>query len=848
MISQSQEWSELFIGRESELEWLKSAWKDVKLGEPRLRVLRGESGLGKTQILQKFYSWLSHHEAEDPEKYWPDLLLKERINLQLNPPMDSFGDAKQIPWLWWGIRWADPEGRNLVEACACGLLNSMHYLEPHRIALVHRAEQMKRTGAVAAKLIETAFEALSLGSAGTLMSVYELAKIWKDERASAKLQSLSVEDRQMHVIKSQLQELSKALQFMLNLRSEHRSGFPIILVLDDAQWMDALSLSTINQLFVAATKQNWPLFVIATHWEREWNTQSMESNVTSFPNLFHLLQQETDRPSTKDAVLLRDVTPLDGLEAVLLSALPGLTSEQVAFLSERADGNPRLMHEMILELRDEAFYFENENPKAPLTADAIEEMKGRSFALDEVQRRRFRNLNQDLRRLLSYASFHGMRFLKDMVIEVSQVLDAEDDGQGKSLEAGVHPYAVLAENSAVIYEFRSRLFHQLARERVEKLSGLNRRLAEGLLEVGLRWLDNHRQERLPLAERELFYLLMLEHYETDISPSENLEVRLLAGLVEHYAEREYYARALPQAKRLAACWHEGRRADFDAIPPEVKQGVLYMWHRLGLLDPALSLGEALLEQCQARLASDSFGVEQMTGCLFIQDTVGNILRDQSRLEDALVLYQASMESRRSIMDVCGENPASADLMAESIMGIGNILWALDRLDDALAQYSKAFDIRQRVIDIYGETPVLRHNLARSQSKIGQLQLAQGRADEALVLFQASLDAHQHLLDTYGETVTWLEHATWLRAEIGEILLRTGQPEKGVALYRTSMEGLWRIFEIAGTSPDRLEFLSSLLAKLSDLSAASGRIESANDLDREALAVYQRALDTFSETF
>ncbi|MDP1670973.1 MAG: tetratricopeptide repeat protein, partial [Alphaproteobacteria bacterium] len=83
---------------------------------------------------------------------------------------------------------------------------------------------------------------------------------------------------------------------------------------------------------------------------------------------------------------------------------------------------------------------------------------------------------------------------------------------------------------------------------------------------------------------------------------------------------------------------------------------------------------------------------------------------------------------------------------------------------------------------------------------------------------------------------------------GEILLRTGQPEKGVALYRTSMEGLWRIFEIAGTSPDRLEFLSSLLAKLSDLSAASGRIESANDLYREALAVYQRALDTFSETF
>lgn len=839
MNSQNQEWSDLFIGRESELEWLKSAWKDVKLGEPRLRVLRGESGLGKTRILQKFYSWLSHDEAEDPEKYWPDQLLKEKANLHLNPAMDSFGDVKQIPWLWWGIRWPNPEDRNLVEACTCGLLNSMHYLEPHRIALVHRAEQIERARAVA-------FEALSIGLLGSLKSLYELANVWKDERASAKLQSLGVEDRQMHVMESKLQELSRVLQYMLKLRSEHTFGFPIILVLDDAQWMDALSLSTINQLFIAAKKQKLPLFVIATHWEREWNTQSMASNVTSFPKVFRSLQQETYRAWTKDTVLLRDVTPLDGLEEILLSALPGLTSEQVAFLNERADRNPRLMHEIILELKDEAFYFENEDTKAPLTTDAIEEMKRLSFALDDVQRRRFRNLDQDLRRLLSYASFQGMRFLKDMVIEVSHVLDSEDDGQDKSLEAAIHPYGVLAENSAVIYEFRSRLFHQLARERVEKLSGLNRRLARGLLQVGLHWLDNHRLERLPLEERELFYLLMLEHYEPDISPSESLEVRLLAGLIEHYAERGYYASALPQAKRLAAHWNEGRRADFDDIPLEMNSGVLYMWRRLHLLNPALSLGEALLEQCQAWLSSDSFSVEQLTNCLMIQDVVGDILTDQNRLEDALVLYQASMESRRCIMDACGENPASADGVAESIMKIGNIFWALDRPDDALAQYSKAFDIRQRVIDIFGETPELRRSLARSQTKIGQFKLAQGRTDEALALFQASLDTYQHLLDTYGETTELLESATWLRAEIGEILLRTGQAEKGLALYRASMEGLWRVFEIAGVSPDRLEFLSSLHAKLGDLNAALGQSERGTVAYREALVVYQRVLDIYGE--
>ena len=86
----------------------------------------------------------------------------------------------------------------------------------------------------------------------------------------------------------------------------------------------------------------------------------------------------------------------------LQDGLPGLTAEQVAFLCGRADGNPRLMNEIILELRDEPSYFEQENIGRPLSTEALAALSQKSFALHEVQKRRFRRLDEALRKILGY--------------------------------------------------------------------------------------------------------------------------------------------------------------------------------------------------------------------------------------------------------------------------------------------------------------------------------------------------------------------------------------------------------------------------------------------------------------
>ena len=163
-----------FIGREHEINWLKAAWIQVCQGKSQVCVLRGESGFGKTRIVQAFYSWLSSDRDQDPQGYWPDVLLKDGNNLRLNPPPASFGDTKTLPWLWWGVRWRDPEGQNLSELSSCALIDGLHHLEPHREALLARREKLKRTGKVAAELGTVAGELLSFGFLGAGKSLVEL--------------------------------------------------------------------------------------------------------------------------------------------------------------------------------------------------------------------------------------------------------------------------------------------------------------------------------------------------------------------------------------------------------------------------------------------------------------------------------------------------------------------------------------------------------------------------------------------------------------------------------------------------------------------------------------------------
>jgi DNA-binding SARP family transcriptional activator len=46
------------VGREGEWRWLRQAWSDILAGPPRLAIISGEAGIGKTRLAEEFAAWV----------------------------------------------------------------------------------------------------------------------------------------------------------------------------------------------------------------------------------------------------------------------------------------------------------------------------------------------------------------------------------------------------------------------------------------------------------------------------------------------------------------------------------------------------------------------------------------------------------------------------------------------------------------------------------------------------------------------------------------------------------------------------------------------------------------------
>ena len=122
MIPEGKAWQRIFIGREAELESLLKRFREAsprlhaeaegrlehlsetgRQPQPGMVVLRGESGHGKSRIVQEFYRRIacSTDDADlplDPDDYWPDAFGDPDASGKLvNPVIPIDQTRKKIP-------------------------------------------------------------------------------------------------------------------------------------------------------------------------------------------------------------------------------------------------------------------------------------------------------------------------------------------------------------------------------------------------------------------------------------------------------------------------------------------------------------------------------------------------------------------------------------------------------------------------------------------------------------------------------------------------------------------------------------------------------------------------------
>lgn len=206
-------------------------------------MLLGESGLGKTRLVQEFYRWLSRredplHGGTSVEGYWPDAFSTDGVSLDVNPkfPVDDNDRRPPIPWLWWGLRCDDdPEKRNKSDSrCAISMYRETLLAHVAPLLAVRKLNDMQKElqwkiATTLCSLLPGIQDVLKLKDIWKLGQQYVASHDLHDQRLASPGQALERERIELKTL---------ALDFfrtLLDPSNKEATTVPVVLFLDDAQ-------------------------------------------------------------------------------------------------------------------------------------------------------------------------------------------------------------------------------------------------------------------------------------------------------------------------------------------------------------------------------------------------------------------------------------------------------------------------------------------------------------------------------------------------------------------------------------------------------------------------------------
>ena len=852
-----------FYGREKELAWLYGLLDDVgRRRVPCLAVIVAESGIGKSALVQALYRKLTtdpRWDGPSSDGFWPDAFQGSGDDLKVNPDFPEDYRPGTLPkFMWLGIRWQNLGNRNRDDQ-SCPLSGAREVLYRH-VKVVEGMpgpwsrirDRLKRKGAeIGATSVEEAV--IFVGEEVTGVAFGPLAPFARFVVAAAReaRQGKGARHRDLEEAaeRSAGDELCEELGWLMR-GSERR---PTIVWLDDAQWIDKSSIEFLEKLFRRAKSGEWPLLVIATHWEREWK-EHRQHDSEGAPSLTRFADSQLDgSPQTEVRVLEKG--DRESLRSLLLARLPGLAADQQELIIRKCGGNFLSLEENIGELLGRERNFENRDRTNPLTQAAMRRIEAWESDRDRRVEQRFQALEGELQDILGWSSRAGARFVRKMITDFAQVR-MENDSEGR-ISMCFDPYAILSESEdRSVTEFRDRAYYWSAMRYFEEYLGTDEDdLREFLVRRFSDWINNRFDEdgdtlrledapdsslsvtavevnRVELLEMAVRFLPLRDAPDWS-EPIAAACLRAHCMLVEVYAQKRLWDQCRNVARSL-------EKIDWVSAPITVlgfgrREDTCTHLVTAGALVAAGRLAESLLADSRERLAEELGTPQSRRDVSVSLERLGDIEAQRGELDRAWERFAEALEIGRRLAEELGTPESRRDVSA-SLEHLGGIEAQRGELDRAWERFAETLEISRRLAEELG-TPQSRRDVSASLVHLGGIEAQRGELDRAWERFAETLEIGRRLAEELGTPQSRSDVSVSLE-RLGGIEAQRGELDRAWERFAEALEIGRRLAEELGTPQSRSD-VSVSLDGLGGIEAQRGELDRAWERFAETLEIGRR---------
>ena len=843
-----------FFGREKELATLRQLWdqattKDANVG-PRMAIIIAETGYGKTRLIQALYQQLTNDPLWDPTEvnYWPDAFQELSNQLRVNPDMTKHSPKGPPRFLWAGMRWSPPEERNLEER-TCSLPEIRDVLRIHVEISRQHSDAWTKLKAKAGKAIkkdgiseatEQIVDFLGIPFGGLLLKGVKVIGNFATAKPSHSFREES-EKKATDIT----EELLGDFREIFGAMGSGGVVLPTILFLDDAQWIDPITFKFIGQLWSEAESKKWPLFVVITHWERNWRELFKKPENEHGNSLAYFKEKkgvhflDLGLSSNKD------------LEGYLKQKLTGLTEEQRMLLLDKSGGNFLTLVENVGFLLQNKMNFENGNVQGKLSKGGENKVKTWEENRQKRIEQMFASLSDETKNLLGWSGQLGIKFIKNVVIDFASKQGIEIE-LNRLIDECIDPLVILGKASEIIREFRHRAFYHVASQHFsDYLSD-----SEGLLKATLQnhlsqWVNNSFTSEGCLVgidenqntnaaiylesgeRRDLFEMAVREFMPENAQAKDlNTWIRSVYLLVSTDSEDNLWDLVRERGNLLKEVDWNGMLN--SVLNLNLRRNLADLLETSGSFRSAKRIRQNVLYQ--HRLLYGENKLPESLRCVsYSLEKIGEIEEAEGDLKAARTMFTESLEIRRKLAENLN-TPESLQDVYLSLMSIGDTEKAESNLKGARPLFAESLDISRKLADQLN-TPQSLRSVCVSLSRNGAIEESEGNLIVARTLFSESLEIARKLAGQLN-TLDSLIVVSGLLLRIGDIEKEEGNLIVARTMYAESLEIQRKITEQLNT-PESLANLVLLLDRIGRIEQEEGNLKGAKTVWSESLEIARK---------